>query len=166
MSFCACCVQSKPCKSDGTACPCPQVPNAEHQGPKRVDLTTGTKYLCRCGLSTRFPACDGSHIQYNKDNNTNVQPLKVDEASSGKQAVYVCMCGPSKNMPFCDGNGTHCSAADVNQEAPVAEAGGLEAGVQAVSLNEKQAQPQAQPQAQAQQPPMTRQNMYQQIEVG
>ena len=33
--------------------------------------------LCRCRKSSKFPICDGKHIQHNKENNDNIGPCIV-----------------------------------------------------------------------------------------
>ena len=37
--------------------------------------------ICRCWKSKKFPYCDGSHNQYNEDNNDSLGPaiIKIEE---------------------------------------------------------------------------------------
>ena len=52
-------------------------------------------FWCSCGLSTKQPFCDSSHV------GTNFKPLKfsLDEKAS---TMHLCGCKLSSNAPFCD----------------------------------------------------------------
>ena len=66
----------------------------------KVDVEKGkTYYWCACGLSTKQPFCDGSHIK------TTLSPITY-EASQTK-SVYFCGCKKTVKSPLCDG--THKS---------------------------------------------------------
>lgn len=64
--------------------------------PEKFSLKEGVKYAyCMCGLSEKFPMCDGSHRA------TDIIPLKFSvEKDSDK---WLCRCGKSANKPYCDG---------------------------------------------------------------
>ena len=57
----------------------------------------GTKkyYWCSCGLSTKQPFCDSSHMK------TAFKPLDFVIQENVSQ-VYLCMCKKTKNPPYCD----------------------------------------------------------------
>jgi|GEM_PF-2609587 len=39
----------------------------------------GKKVMCRCWKSKKFPYCDGSHVQHNKETGDNVGPLILEK---------------------------------------------------------------------------------------
>ncbi|EFA75938.1 hypothetical protein PPL_10512 [Heterostelium album PN500] len=75
--------------------------NFSLQGPIKVDVSEGDKWICRCGHSKNYPYCDSSHKEYNQQHFTSFSPLKV--AQEQDKVVWVCRCGHSKDAPFCDG---------------------------------------------------------------
>ena len=52
-------------------------------------------YWCACGLSTKQPFCDSSHMQ------TAFKPLPFIIQEDVKQ-VALCMCKKTANAPYCD----------------------------------------------------------------
>lgn len=52
----------------------------------------GKAVMCRCWRSKTFPACDGAHVQHNKETGDNVGPLIVN---GPKPAAPVAMMGTS-----------------------------------------------------------------------
>jgi len=66
--------------------------------PYTVKVQKGeTVAICRCGLTSTPPFCDGSHQQA-----PGQSPL-VQSAGEEALTLYVCGCGKSANMPLCDG---------------------------------------------------------------
>lgn len=64
--------------------------------PIAMTLEAGTYYRCQCGLSEKYPFCDGSH----KGTGLSPMPFELTE----KKTVYLCNCGSSGNKPYCDGS--------------------------------------------------------------
>lgn len=64
--------------------------------PEKITLTPNKYALCTCGLSLKFPHCDGAHKGTN-----HVPKIEVVEV---EKEIYVCRCGNSTNMPYCDGS--------------------------------------------------------------
>jgi len=52
--------------------------------------------LCLCGLSKKFPLCDGSH------RTTGKKPFKFTLTKA--KEINVCQCAKSKRLPYCDGS--------------------------------------------------------------
>lgn len=76
------------------------------KSPFGVRVEAGkTYYWCACGLSKNQPFCDGSHAQFNKDHNANIQPVKY--VADQTRTVWFCGCKQTRAPPFCDG--THTS---------------------------------------------------------
>jgi predicted dehydrogenase/CDGSH-type Zn-finger protein len=84
----------------GADCPCgapepprrraPPVPPQLRPLPR--ELAPGeAAWLCTCGESRTFPACDGSHKAYNAANGTSFKPSKL-ENTSDKSAVFYLWC--------------------------------------------------------------------------
>ena len=68
------------------------------KSPAGVHVLDGKSYFwCSCGISSKQPFCDGSHM---KDG--NLKPLKylADESED----LYFCGCKKTKTPPFCDGS--------------------------------------------------------------
>ena len=116
------------------------IPLAKRQKfPHKIDLTNGmarkpacmissyaagSAWICRCGQSSKFPYCDGTHKLVNASQGTNYSPIEVSQASTGKTEACalrmlcdccfifglladVCGCSWSNarktGQPFCDG---------------------------------------------------------------
>ncbi|GIM09182.1 hypothetical protein Vretimale_13078 [Volvox reticuliferus] len=62
-------------------------PSIRKNEAKVADFVTASELpkpkavLCRCWRSTKFPYCDGAHLQHNKDTGDNVGPLVIDTAA-------------------------------------------------------------------------------------
>ncbi|MDD5052212.1 MAG: CDGSH iron-sulfur domain-containing protein [Sulfuricurvum sp.] len=65
--------------------------------PFKASLEANTVYAyCTCGLSDKFPFCDGKHRE------TGKTPIKFSvEMETDK---WLCRCGRSGRKPFCDGS--------------------------------------------------------------
>jgi len=65
--------------------------------PLKVSLEANFKYAyCTCGLSDKFPFCDGNH------RNTEFKPIKFSvDVDTDK---WICRCGRSGRKPYCDGS--------------------------------------------------------------
>lgn len=96
---------------EGDDCPChtaektrpPAKPVA--QAPTKVTLAPGqTYYACTCGMSSKFPACDGTHKKVNAETGSSFAPVLVTNTEEAAKDYYICQCGHSKNRPFCDGS--------------------------------------------------------------
>ena len=60
----------------------------------KLDVVSGKSYfICKCGLSAKFPLCDGSH------RNTSFTPAKY--VASANTSVSVCGCNDIKTV-VCD----------------------------------------------------------------
>ena len=60
----------------------------------KLDVVSGKSYfICKCGLSVKFPLCDGSH------KNTSFGPAKY--VASANTSVSVCGCTDLKTV-VCD----------------------------------------------------------------
>merc|ERR1712146_420515 len=70
--------------------PTPVNPSIQKDSPKVATMTTvqevgdtvnasekGVVAYCRCWRSSKFPLCDGSHTEYNKETGDNTGPLVV-----------------------------------------------------------------------------------------
>ena len=71
-------------------------PSIKKEEAKVVDTVNaedikGKAVMCRCWRSKTFPACDGAHVQHNKETGDNVGPLIVN----GVKAAPVAMMGTS-----------------------------------------------------------------------
>ena len=67
-------------------------------GPYEVpDVMFGAKnyYWCSCGMSSKQPFCDSSHV------GSNFSPLKFSLDEKAKR-MHLCGCKLSSNAPFCD----------------------------------------------------------------
>ena len=51
--------------------------NETHDERHTVEMEADRIALCRCWKSKKFPDCDGSHKQYNIDNDDNTGPVIV-----------------------------------------------------------------------------------------
>lgn len=76
------------------------IPVSPRIGPYEVKHPIyGSKnyFWCSCGLSSKQPFCDRSHV------GTEFNPLKfsLDEAC---ESMWMCGCKKSTNAPFCDGD--------------------------------------------------------------
>eukprot|EP01123_Difflugia_compressa_P003774 TRINITY_DN15081_c0_g1_i1.p1 TRINITY_DN15081_c0_g1~~TRINITY_DN15081_c0_g1_i1.p1 ORF type:complete len:153 (-),score=38.21 TRINITY_DN15081_c0_g1_i1:98-556(-) len=64
--------------------------------PYFVNLEKGKTYSwCSCGLSSKQPFCDGSHVHAK-----GLKPLKFEVQESKK--YLLCGCKQTKNKPYCD----------------------------------------------------------------
>jgi CDGSH-type Zn-finger protein len=61
-------------------------------------------WACTCGMSARFPFCDGSHKAFNAANGTSFAPVQVTNTEAAAKDFYLCACGHSKARPMCDGS--------------------------------------------------------------
>ena len=60
----------------------------------KLDVVSGKSYfICQCGLSTKFPLCDGSH------KNTSFSPEKY--VASANTSLSICGCNDLKTV-ICD----------------------------------------------------------------
>jgi len=81
------------------------VPVPKQKNPEKIILKPGeSKWTCSCGLSKKFPYCDGSHSAYNKEHGTTFAPIPLKNETEEDKAFWLCMCGHSKNRPLCDGS--------------------------------------------------------------
>jgi CDGSH-type Zn-finger protein len=65
--------------------------------PFKASLKEGIKYAyCTCGLSEKFPFCDGSH------RGTECAPIKFTVKANTD--AWLCRCGRSGRKPYCDGS--------------------------------------------------------------
>ena len=73
------------------------------KAPFGVAVEAGkTYYFCTCGASKNQPFCDGSHKEFNVENESTFAPVPyVADASETK---YFCGCKQSKSGIFCDGS--------------------------------------------------------------
>ncbi len=55
----------------------PRLVRFTHGGPIKIEPSDKPIFVCACGLSQKFPLCDGSH-----------KACKVTEAEAGKLFVY------------------------------------------------------------------------------
>ncbi len=62
-----------------------------------VDLSDGSRSLCRCGQSAFYPFCDMSHVAVNKQHGTTFSPWRADAEAVGSDVIVVCGCGESKH---------------------------------------------------------------------
>ena len=93
-------------------CICRPVAEPKQKVPEKITLKAGeTKWTCSCGLSKKFPFCDGSHKAYNAANGTTFASIPLKNETEEDKDYYLCMCGHSKNRPFCDGS--HASLHEV-----------------------------------------------------
>lgn len=71
----------------------PQIPQ---KSPYIKEEKPGKRAWCACGLSTRQPYCDGSHI------GTGIGPVFVEFTEA--KTVAWCGCKETKTPPYCDGS--------------------------------------------------------------
>ena len=65
--------------------------STENKKFTKLDVVSGKSYfLCQCGLSQKYPLCDGSHKQ------TSFSPEKY--TASANMSVSVCGCNDSKTV--------------------------------------------------------------------
>ena len=60
------------------------------------EVSPGTYWWCKCGLSKAQPFCDGSHT------GTGISPMEV--TIDTKKRVVWCACKQTGTPPFCDGS--------------------------------------------------------------
>ena len=51
--------------------------NQQHSARETITLIDDKIALCRCWQSKKFPLCDGSHHQYNDENQDHLGPIIV-----------------------------------------------------------------------------------------
>jgi CDGSH iron-sulfur domain-containing protein 3 len=71
-------------------------PQGPQNGPYIKEEKPGRRAWCACGLSTRQPYCDGSHI------GTSMTPIFVEFKEP--TTVEWCGCKNTKTPPYCDGS--------------------------------------------------------------
>jgi len=75
------------------------------KAPYGVKVEKGkTYYWCTCGKSKNQPFCDGSHVEYSKEQGVNFAPQPWTADEDGEK--YFCGCKKTNAPPFCDGSHT------------------------------------------------------------
>ena len=68
--------------------------NIKNKKSTKLDVVSGKSYfLCQCGLSAKYPLCDGSH------KNTSFSPEKY--VASANTSLSICGCNYIKTV-VCD----------------------------------------------------------------
>ncbi len=73
-------------------------PGRRIKGPFVEHCEPGKYAWCRCGASSTYPHCDGTH------RGTGQTPCKIVLEKAG--TIVWCACGATGNEPFCDGSHT------------------------------------------------------------
>ena len=108
-------------------------------GPYEIkDPLFGAKnyYWCSCGMSSKQPFCDSSHV------GTEFKPIKfsLDEP---QKVIFICGCKLSHKAPFCDGQTCINMMMDANKELKTKEqaveamVGGVETGKSSAEEQQK-----------------------------
>lgn len=66
--------------------------------PYSIECEPGTYAWCTCGLSAKFPNCDGEHARKETGKSPHIHVV------GKKDIFYLCGCGKSSRGVFCDGS--------------------------------------------------------------
>lgn len=70
----------------------------EKKTPLAVECEPGTYAWCTCGLSAKFPHCNGEHARQETGKTPHIHIV------GSKTTVYLCQCKKSGNGVYCDGS--------------------------------------------------------------